>query len=123
MKYDYIVNDSKKLNEERFHLSCGFYENTSFLLEGKEFYVVIHCSGRFTFYTITGEKIECIQGKSMDTGRRCYMDVIITTTDDEVIFQLPEYEWTDNYPHCDGESDRWDARIIGIRDQIRYSKR
>ena len=56
----------------------------------------------------------------MDSGRGCYMDVLITTTDDMLIFQLPEYEWIDNYPNCDGESDRWDTKIIGIRDEIRY---
>lgn len=24
---------------------------------------------------------------------------------------LPVYSWTDSYPHCDGESDRWDRHV------------
>ena len=45
---------------------------------------------------------------------------LITTTEDGIRFQFPEYPWTDHYPHCDGESDRWDAHITGIRDEIFY---
>ena len=28
-----------------------------------------------------------------------------------ITVHLPVYGWTDNYPHCDGESDRWDRYI------------
>lgn len=28
-----------------------------------------------------------------------------------ITVSLPVYWWSDNYPHCDGESDRWDRHI------------
>ena len=28
-----------------------------------------------------------------------------------VTVHLPIYYWTDSYPHCDGESDRWDRYV------------
>ena len=30
----------------------------------------------------------------------------------EVVFGFPVYTWEDCYPHCDGESDRWDRRTL-----------
>lgn len=120
MRYDYIVRADEVLNQECFHLSCGFYETTSFLFEGAGFYVNIHYKGAFTFYRVNGEKLETATAKPMTSGRGCYTDILVTTTEDAVIFQLPEYAWNDHYPHCDGESDRWTAKITGVRDEIRF---
>ena len=121
MKYDHRVNAADNLQEERFHLSCGFYETTSFFFEKGNFSVDIHCKGMFTFRTAAGEALKTVKAKPMTSGRGCYVDVLITTAEDSVIFKLPDYEWTDHYPYCDGESDRWDAKIIGVNDEVRYS--
>ena len=48
------------------------------------------------------------------------MDVLISADADKVTFKLPDYEWIDHYPNCDGESDRWDGKIIGVHDEITY---
>ena len=118
MIYDHIIPPAAILDKERFHLSCGFYETTSFLFERYGFSVVINCNGSFTFSSADGRTLETRKAKPMVDGRGCYMDVFITTANECVIFQLPEYDWTDHYPDCDGESDRWDATVIGIRDEI-----
>jgi len=123
MKYDHIITSSEGLKQERFSLSCGFYDTTYFLFRQINLRVNIHCKGEVSFYTEEGIALHTVEAKPMDSGRGCYMDVLITATDDTLIFQLPEYEWIDHYPHCDGESDRWDTRIIGIRDEIRYPYR
>lgn len=120
MKYDYIVKNSEELKEARFHLSCGFHENTYILFEKAGFYVNIHCRGTFTFCTLDYQPLAVIRAKPMDSGRECYMDVLISTTEDGAVFCLPEYRWIDHYPHCDGESDRWSAEIIGVRDTVRF---
>lgn len=120
MKYDHIITSSENMNQEHFHLSCGFYETTYFLFQNVNLRIDIHCKGEFTFCTAEGKKLKTIKAKPMNSGRGCYMDVLITTTKDMFIFQLPEYEWIDHYPNCDSESDRWGTRIIGIRDEIRY---
>ena len=57
----------------------------------------------------------------MDSGRGCYMDVLISNTNNKVTFQLPDYDWIDHYPNCDGESDRWDAKIVGINDEVVFT--
>ena len=123
MTYDHIISPAAVLDKERFHLSCGFHDTTSFLFEAHGFSVVIHCNGTFTFSSADGHPLETRKLKPMTDGRECYMDVLITTTDENVRFQLPEYSWIDHYPHCDGESDRWDAKIVGIRDEIVFPKK
>lgn len=120
MTYDHIISSSESLKQERFHLSCGFYETTGFLFEDLNLQLSIHCRGEFTFSTPEGRPLKTVSAKPMDSGRGCYMDVMITRAGDTLSFQLPEYKWIDHYPNCDGESDRWDAGIIGIRDEIRY---
>lgn len=41
-----------------------------------------------------------------------YGTVRCTAEGNEVIFCFPVYIWEDCYPHCDGEYDRWDRRIL-----------
>ena len=119
MRYDHIITSSEDLKEARFHLSCGYYDTTSFFFEKANFSVTIHCRGIFTFQRGGAEPVT-VRAKPMTDGRGCYMDVFITTTDDGAIFRLPDYIWYDNYPDCDGESDRWDTKIIGTADEVRY---
>ena len=120
MQYDHIIQSGDILTRKNYHLACGYYRTTSFLLEGYSFAVVIHCNGTFTFQTPQGETLETVKAKPMTTGRECYMDITITTEENGVRFSLPEYTWRDHFPNCDGESDRWSARITGIRDEIFY---
>ena len=41
MDYDYVIKRSEELTDKRFHLSCGFHENTYILFEKAGFYVNI----------------------------------------------------------------------------------
>lgn len=120
MRIDHVIAAGERLKEKWFHLSCGFYETTSFLFQELGFVADIHCKGQLRIYTPEGKLLDTIPAKPMTSGRGCYMDVSVTNTDTGVLFRLPEYDWTDHYPHCDGESDRWTTVITGIRDEIRY---
>ena len=120
MTYDHIIKAEETLEEKCFHLACGYYDTTAFLFEKAGFAAVVNCNGTFTFYTVAGEQLETVKAKPMQDGRGCYMDIFITTDGDRVIFRLPDYIWYDNYPDCDGESDRWDTKIIGTNDEIVY---
>ncbi len=120
MRIDHEIPAASRLTGERFHLSCGFYETTCFLFREYGFAADIHCKGEVRIYSPEGKRLQTLPAKPMTSGRGCYMDILITTTEDGVRFRFPEYTWTDHYPNCDGESDRWDAEIIGIRDEIVY---
>ena len=123
MKYDFTIKADENLTDRKFPLACGYYSATSFLFEKANFAVVINCNGKFTFYTVDGEEIQTIQGEPMTDGKGRYADILITTMDRCVIFKLPDYLWIDHYPDCDGESDRWDSRIVGVNDEIVFQNR
>jgi len=40
-----------------------------------------------------------------------YGDMKCALCENTIDFQLPVYGWDDNYPHCDGESDRWSRYV------------
>ena len=40
-----------------------------------------------------------------------YGEVLYSAQDNLIVFSFPVYYWTDSYPHCDGESDRWSRHI------------
>ena len=121
MTYDHIIKATEELEDKQFHLACGYYTTTAFFFEKAGFGVVINCNGTFAFYAASGEQLETVEAKPMRDGRGCYMDVFVTTEENRVIFRLPDYIWYDSYPDCDGESDRWDTKIIGTSDEIIYS--
>ena len=118
MRYDYTVRASEEVKDQVFHLSCGFYETTYFLFEGYDRVAAIHYSGEFRFYTADWKLLSTHKARPMTDGRGCYMDVTVTTEPDGIRFRLPEYDWCDHFPHCDGESDRWSATITGIREEV-----
>ena len=120
MQYVHVIKAGEQLAERNYHLACGYYRTTSFFFEDYGFAVVIHCDGTFTFRSPEGEVLKTLKAKPMPGGRECYMDISITTEENRVRFSLPEYAWRDHYPNCDGESDRWSARITGVRDEIFY---
>ena len=115
MTYDHIIKAGETLADQWFHLACGYCTTTSFLFEAWELSVTIDCNGTFTFRSPAGERT--VKAKPMRGGRGCYMDIYVTTGE-TLRFRLPEYDWWDNYPNCDGESDRWDATVTGTRDEI-----
>lgn len=41
-----------------------------------------------------------------------YGDVECGVVEGNICFRMPVYDWDDYYPHCDGESDRWNRKII-----------
>ena len=119
MAYDHIIESARTLQDQWFHLSCGYYTTTSFFFEAWGLAVTVDCNGTFTFRTADGQE-QTVKAEPMRGGRGCYMEIFITTSERELLFRLPEYRWWDNYPDCDGEYDRWDAEVVGTRDEVRF---
>ena len=57
--------------------------------------------------------VPCAESPDMygHTGQYGTMDC--SADGSSICITLPCYEWEDYYPHCDGESDRWDRKIYG----------
>ena len=52
------------------------------------------------------------------SGKEAYQEISCQAENGKIVLQFPIYQWIDNYPHCDGEHDRWDTRKVGAHTMI-----
>ena len=90
-------------------------------MKGENIAAVIECTGEIQFRKADEMKttITSIIVPKQEGGREIYMDVNYSVEDGQIVLKMPIYRWIDRYPHCDSESDRWDAETIGYH-TVRY---
>ena len=54
------------------------------------------------------EKLPAVEG-----GREIYPGICLQADAEKLTLKLPVCRWTDHYPNCDGENDRWTWQSIG----------
>lgn len=111
------MDDFKK--DGKIPLAHGYDSNTKILLEEQEIVIFIEAKGEISIEDIDGVIIDTITVPKQEGGREHYEEVFLEVSDGEIRFKFPIYKWIDNYPHCDGESDRWDKVIIDYH-EIKY---
>ena len=86
---------------------CFLQENISVFVNSLghiEFFDTEKCSLGFVDFPVHKDPSE--YGHTAQYGTiKCISD------GNTITFFLPVYYWTDSYPHCDGESDRWSRHI------------
>ena len=114
-KYDETYITSKHTGPQNYHLACGFRTRTDILFKEENIFAVIECSGEIQFRSPDDVKttIASVKVPKQEGGREIYMDVTCLVEDGCIVLKMPIYRWIDHYPHCDGESDRWDGEAIG----------
>lgn len=100
--------------KKTFQLASGYISQTTIHFENENIVAVIQAAGSVEFFDGYDVLIAAGSVSRDDSGRKVYEDVVCQVKDEVLILQFPIYEWIDNYPHCDGEHDRWDTRIIGF---------
>ncbi len=104
----------------RFNIASGFTDETEILFENENILMRVNARGELAFFDSENQPLASVTVPAGDEGRGCYMDLSCKAEDDAILVRFPAYSWYDNYPHCDGESDRWDAEIIGYKTPIRF---
>ena len=109
-----IVFDSKtEKNGALFQIASGYDSETRILFEKEGVIVKIRAEGQVDFYDAAEQLLASAKMPSQEGGREVYQDVGCGVEGTSVILRFPIYQWIDNYPHCDGEHDRWDTRTVG----------
>jgi len=98
---------------KNFQIASGYISTTNILFENEGIMAAIEAQGHIDFYDLADNLLASLDVQNQDGGREVYQDVHCNVEDNFIIIKFPIYEWIDNYPHCDGEYDRWDTRIIG----------
>lgn len=105
--------NSLNFKKEEIQLATGYISATTIYFEIEKVYVVIEAKGHIEFYNQEKEILASLDLPKQTGGREVYSTVICSSMDDVICMEYPIVKWIDNYPHCDGEHDRWDLVTIG----------
>lgn len=98
---------------QKFQLASGFISTTHILFEKEGILAVIQAEGAVEFFNSEKNRIAAAKVPAQEGGRQVYEEVCCTVGDGAIVLKFPVCQWIDNYPHCDGEYDRWDRVITG----------
>ncbi len=104
---------NSEYGRKAFHLACGLISTTAIDFEREHITAVIEANGEIAFYDDAKEPLAAVTLPAQTGGREHYEDVECEVTNGALMLYFPIYEWEDNYPHCDGEYDRWTKVTIG----------
>lgn len=110
-KIDIVFNSEK--GKSSFQIASGYISVTTVLFEKEDIVAVIDAKGAVEFYNINDELLAAGEVSAVESGRQVYEEVCCEADENAIIIRFPIVKWIDNYPHCDGEHDRWDSKIIG----------
>ncbi len=111
-KYDKLFDSKKTEGFEKFQLATGYISSTVIYFEEEKIFAKIEAKGTVEFFDPEDNLLQSITLPSQTGGREVYDEVDCAVQDSTVILRVPIVEWIDNYPHCDGEHDRWDRKVI-----------
>ena len=112
-EFDVIFDSTRETEKDFFQIASGYISKTTVLFEKEKVVAVIDAKGVVEFYDLDDNLLATACVPKVTGGKEKYMDAAVKAAGDKLFVIFPLYEWIDNYPNCDGESDRWDARIIG----------
>lgn len=74
--------------------------------------------GHIEFFDAQGNSLGCVdrpatESPDMYAHSGQYGEVLCKADGQRVMLQLSVYRWEDDYPYCDGDSDRWMRRVAG----------
>ena len=115
---DYKVYNSAE-KTDYLQINAPYYNainQTTILFEIENISVTIDSLGHIEFFDINGNSIVFtdlpVHKDPSQYGHTAQYGEVRCSSDGEVItIFLPVYWWSDSYPHCDGESDRWSRHI------------
>ncbi|MBE6824617.1 MAG: hypothetical protein E7513_04660 [Ruminococcaceae bacterium] len=112
-KIDIVFNSEKDNENKCFQIASGYISQTTVLFEKEDIVAVVYAKGRVEFYNMNDELLTIGEVPVVENGKEVYEEICCKVDENAVGLRFPIVEWIDNYPHCDGEHDRWDTRIIG----------
>lgn len=111
-KPDIVYNSETARGTATHQLASGYISQTVILFEKEAVTAVVQAEGSVEFFGGDGALIAAGQAPAVVSGKECYTDIGCQVKDGRICLLFPVYKWIDNYPHCDGEHDRWDTRIV-----------
>ncbi len=108
-----VVYNSETNERLYTQLASGYVSETVIVFEKENICALVNASGKVDFQDARGKLLASASAPAVTDGKEKYVSLYYRIDENKIILDFPVYEWIDNYPHCDGEHDRWDTREIG----------
>ena len=102
-------------------IAHGCISTTDIIFVNEGIRVRVTAEGYVDFYDNDDKLLASAYDPANDGGPGHYECISCEVNGDKIILNFPLYEWEDNYPHCDGEFDRWDCHLIGYKSDIAFN--
>ena len=105
----------------QFNIASGYVSTTEILFQHEGILLTVTASGELAFYNRDKKLLAAASVPADSGGRQRHLNICCKVDGDRIFVTFPVYTWYDNYPNCDGESDRWDYRITGYQNPVVFS--
>ena len=115
MTHEVIFNSNNCPNGEIVNLASGYVSLTEIVFANENITAHIEAkTGEVDFYDTEGKKCMSAKVETPLSGDEKFSEVKCIVEDGQIKLGFPQYTYEDNYPHCDGEYDRWTKTISGF---------
>lgn len=115
MTHEAIFDSDRYPDGQIITLACGHISLTKIEFVKEKITVTIEAkNGQVDFYDAQGEKRLSAGVKTPLSGDEKFSEVKCIVEGKQIKLGFPQYTYKDNYPHCDGEHDRWTKTIAGF---------
>ena len=112
MTHEVIFNSDNYPNGERVNLASGYVSLTKIDFINENIIVNIEAkTGEVDFYNSEEKKRLSTKIEVPLSGDEKFSEVKCIIEGEQIKLGFPKYTYKDNYPHCDGEHDRWTKTI------------
>ena len=102
-------------NGQTLNLACGYVSLNEITFINESIIVSIEArTGEIGFYDLESNKLLSAKMQPPATGDEKFSEVKCSAESEQIKLGFPQYTYKDNYPHCDGESDRWTKTVSGF---------
>ena len=116
MKNELVFDSAKCPEGAVVNLACGYISLNEITFVRENVIVSIEaCRGDVVFSNLNSGETLSAEAELPSSGDDKFSEVKCVVGDGQIKIGFPQYTYKDNYPHCDGEHDRWTKTISGFR--------
>lgn len=114
MTYDVIFDSALHPDGEMVTLASGYISLTKIGFVKEQITVAVEAkTGAVDFYDEEDKKLLSAKIETPAAGDEKFSEVKCMAESGIINLGFPRYTYKDNYPHCDGEHDRWTKTVAG----------
>jgi hypothetical protein len=116
MIHEVVFDSVSSGRGESIGLACGYVSLNQITFINEKIIVNIEAkTGAITFCDLASNELLSTTIETPASGDDKYSEVACSVEGEQIKLGFPQYTYKDNYPHCDGESDRWTKIVSGFR--------